>query len=1116
MQLVPRRILVALAVVCLPAAALAQAPATISGTVTREDGSPLPGATVAIPSLGLGATTRPDGRYTVLVPANRAQGQTVALSVRAIGYKPETRDVTLSGDQSFDFALAPNPLQLGELVVTGAGTETAVEKLGNVRNNVDSSLIVRSNETNLVSALAAKAPNVEVISTAGDPGASSSIRIRGANTLGGTGDPLFVVDGMPIDNSTTPTSQFDGTGFAGQQGTSASNRAIDINPDDIESVEILKGAASGSIYGARAGQGVVLITTKKGRPGATSYSLRSSIGFSDVHRFPALQNKYGLGDEDSTGVPTADPCVPGGALDCSATSNSWGPLLGSGVPTFDHAREIFKTGWNSDNNLTISGGNDRTQFFVSAGYSYDRGTYVGPNNHFQRVSVRVNGSQQVVNNLKLAANVAYASTAGSFIQKGSNFSGITLDAWRTAPDFNNLPYLDPVTGLQRSYRFPNPSPTSIDSSRGYDNPFFTGNVPLSTSYADRVFGNLGVDWTPAPWLRFNYTLGVDYSGDSRLQGEPQTSSNTPSILGQVVKVSLTNAQIDHNLTGTVNYKVSPGFAGTFTLGQNLNTRSVRQLGGVGNALLAPEPYTLTNTASQLPPIDNETKLRIAGYFGQATFDLANQLFLKGGLRYDGASSFALDTQHAWFPSASAAWQFTKATGEGSVLSYGKLRAAYGEVGTQPQPYLTGFTFLSGGLYQDGWGGTLTASQNGFGGLFSDTTKAGNLKPERTREFETGIDLGLFKDLADFSFTWYRRTSKDVILTVPLAASTGFINQAANVGQIRNSGTEWALNIRPITRKNFAWDLGFQLATNRNKVLNLGTADTSFFISYGGAGGFAIATAQVGQPIGVFRDFDYIRCGRSLTIFDVATGNPVSVDGLCTAAQNQQQALFINDGNFANSNGDAGNTGPIAAPGNHSSAGYPLLDPDSRVVGDPNPKWTGSIRSSVRIGRLSLSALVDVRHGGVVYNGTRGALNSLGTSKESGDLRYQTVTIGQNFLPGPVAGPGAGTPVVLDENWFQSYYSTFTLLGVPFYEDASFTKLREVSVGYSLTGGFVTRSLGFSSVDLRVSGRNLFVWTNYTGVDPETNLAGAETGARNVDWFNSAQSRSFVFTVTLNR
>ncbi len=1114
MQLVPRQILAALAAVLLPAAALAQNPSTISGTITREDASPLPGATVAIPSLGLGATSRADGRYVLLVRADQAHGQQVTLSIRAIGYKPETREVTLSaGDQTLDLTLAANPLQLGELVVTGAGTQSEVEKLGNVRNNVDSSLIARSHETNLVTALSAKAPNVDVTSTAGDPGASSQIRIRGTNTLGGTAEPLFVIDGQPIDNSTVPTSQFDGTGFAGQQGTSASNRAIDINPDDIESVEILKGAAAGSIYGARAGQGVVLITTKKGRSGGTSYSLRSSFGFSDVHRFPALQRRYGLGDESEvTGLPVADPCVPSdnpSLADCEATSDSWGPALAAGTPTFDHAREAFVTGWNSDNTLAISGGNDRTTFFVSGGYAYDRGTFTGPNNHFQRISVRVNGSQQVVPSLKVGANVAYANTNGSFIQKGSNFSGIMLGAWRTAPEFNNLPFLDPVNDLHRSYRFPNPSPTSFNTGRLYDNPFFTANVPLSTAIADRVFGNVNLDWNPTAWLKFNYTLGVDHSGDDRLQGEPQTSSNTPDPLGQVVKVNLTNTQVDHNLTGTVNYKLSDRFGGTFTLGQNLNTRSVRQIGGVGNALLAPEPFTLTNTASQLPPVDNETKTRIAGYFGQATLDLWDQLFLKGGIRYDGASSFGRDTQHAWFPSASAAWQFTKSgTTLGGILSYGKLRAAYGEVGTQPQPYLTAFTFLSGGTYQDGWGGTLTASQNGFGGLFSDTTRAGELKPERTREFEAGVDLGLFKDVADFSFTWYRRSSKDVILTVPVATSTGYINQAANAGKIRNAGTEWALNIRPITRRNFAWDLGFLFSTNRNRVEDLAGAE---FVNYGGAGGFAIAVAQVGQQIGVFRDYDYIRCGRGLTIVNGA-GDDVSVDGLCTSQQNQQQALFINDGTYS-AGDDGGNTG-IA--GNHSSAGYPLLDPDSRVVGDPNPKWTGSVRTGVRIGPLSLSALVDVRHGGVVYNGTRGALNYIGTSKESGDLRGKTVTIGKDFLPGPLAGPGAGTPVVLDQGWFQNYYSSFTFLGVPFYETASFTKLREVSVGYSLRGGFVTRSLGFSSVDFRIAGRNLLVWTDYTGVDPETNLAGAETGARNIDCFNSPQNRSFVFTLTLNR
>jgi TonB-linked SusC/RagA family outer membrane protein len=1101
MPLASRRVLFAVAAaLSIAGSAAAQQQAVINGSVTREDGNPLAGATIAISSLGISTTARADGRYALIVPPGETRGQQVVLSIRAIGFKPATREITLSeGEQTLDVSLATNPLQLGEIVVTGAGTEQEVEKIGNVRNSVDSALIVRSNENNLVTALSAKAPNVEVISTSGDPGASSQIRIRGTSTLGGTSEPLFVVDGVPVDNSTIATSQFDGTGFASQQGTPASNRAIDINPDDIENVEILKGAAAGSVYGARAGQGVVLITTKHGRPGATSYALRSSFGLSDVHRFPQLQRQYGLGDD---GI--ADPCVASidpALVDCStATSDSWGPLLALGTPTYDHAGEIFTTGWNTDQTLTISGGTDRTLFFLSGGYNYDRGTYAGPNNHFQRISVRMNGSHRVFNNLTVGGNVAYANSNGSFLQKGSNFSGMTLGAWRTPPEFNNLPFLDPVTGVHRSYQYPNPSGNSLDVTRGYDNPFFTANVPLSTAITDRVFGNINLDWRATNWLKFNYTLGVDHSADDRVQGQPPTSSNTPSPLGQVVKVNLATTQVDHNLTGTASYQLSPAVAGTFTVGQNLNTRSFRALGGVGNAMLAPQPYTLTNTANQLPPVDNESKVRIAGYFGQATFDLWDQLFLKGGLRYDGASSFAVNDNHAWYPSASAAWQFTKAANVGRVLTYGKLRAAYGEVGTQPQPYLTRFNFLAGGLYQDGWGGTLNASQNGFGGLFSDTIKVTDLKPERTREFEAGIDLGLFRDLADFSFTWYRRTSRDVILTLPVAISSGYINTAINGAQLHNAGTEWSLNIRPITRKNFAWDLGLIFGTNRNRVDSLAGAQ---FVSYGGAGGFAIAVAQVGEPIGSFRDFDYIRCGRGIEVLQGST--TVNVDDLCGAAANAQHALFINDGTYANTGGDAG-AGP----------GYPLLDPDSRIIGDPNPSWTGSIRTGVRIGKLSFSGLVDIRHGGVVYNGTRGALNSLGTSKESGDLRGQTVVFGQNFLPGPVAGPGVGTPAVLDQNWFQNYYSTFTFLGQPFYESASFVKLREISVGYSFTGGFISRSLGFSSVDLRVAGRNLFVSTPYTGVDPETNLAGAETGARNIDWFNSAQSRSFVFTMTLNR
>jgi TonB-linked SusC/RagA family outer membrane protein len=1079
----------------------AQEPTTVSGHVNREDGAPVSAATVSIPSLGLTTTSRSNGSYGLLVPAEHV-GKRVALTVRAIGFKPMTAEITIApeGVQQ-DFGMATNPLQLGELVVTGAGTVSEVEKLGSVRNSVDSALISKSNEPNIVTALAAKAPNVEVTSTSGDPGASTAIRIRGANTLGSTGEPLFVVDGLPIDNSTVTTTTFDGTGFGGQQGTSSPNRASDINPADIESVEILKGAAAGSIYGARAGQGVILITTKRGHPGATTYSLTSSLSVSDVNRFPALQNTFGHGDADSLGVPTPDPCVPGGEIDCEASGDSWGPALAPGTPTFDHAREVFKTGLMTDNTLTVSGGNDRTLFYLSGSYTNQDGTFVGPQNSYKRISFRLKGSHRVSDLFTVGGNVAYSNTDGLFVQKGSNFSGIMLGAWRSPPEFDNRTYLDPVTGLHRSYRFPNPSASSFGTSRGYDNPFFTANVPVSSAIADRVFGNVNLDFVPLSWLRFNYTLGVDYSGDDRLQGQPQTSSNIPNPLGQVVKVNLVNHQVDHNLTGTANYKLSQKLAGSFTLGQNLNSRVERQIGGVGNSLLAPEPFTLTNTASQLPPIDNETKVNIVGYFGQGTLDVSDQLFLKAGLRYDGASTFGQDNLWSWYPSASAAWEFSKMVDLGHTLTFGKLRAAYGEVGTQPNPYLTVFTFLSGGSFQDGWGGNLTASQNGFGGLFSDTTRATQLKPERTRELELGTDLGLFNDIADVSFTWYKRNSKDVILTLPVAASTGYINVATNGAEIRNEGTEWALNVRPITKRDFSWDLGFLFSTNRNRVVSLAGPQ---FVNYGGVGGFAISVAEVGQPVGAFRDYDYIRCGRGITILDAAS-NSVNVDDLCGADANSKNALFINDGSYSNTGGDAG-----------AGAGYPLLDPDSRIIGDPNPKWTGSVRTGLRFGKISVSGLVDVRHGGLVYNGTRGALNAIGTSKESGDLRGKNVVFGQDFLKGAVAGPGVGTSAVLDQNWFQNYYSTFTFLGQPFYESGSFVKLREISVGYTFTGAFVQRTLGLSTIDVRVAGRNLAVWTNYTGADPETNLSGADTGARGIDWFNNPQTRSFVFSATLNR
>src|SRR6476661_3234511 len=350
-----------------PQRARGQQPITVSGTVNNETGQPMPGASVALVGLGLGAMTDDAGKYSFQVPAARASGQTASLEARRLGYRPVSFQVTLTPGTtiSHDFSLAANPLQLGEVVVTGAGTATQAERIGTVRTPVDSAAIQRSNETNVVNSLAAKAPGVIVTSQSGSPGSSASIRIRGLNTIQGTGQPLFVVDGSPIDNQTISTSGPTGS-------TDTPNRAADINPADIASVEILKSGAAAAIYGARAGQGVVLITTKSGKPtGGVHYSLRSTSRLDQLNRTEPLQRLYGQGT-GGEGVTCAAP-------DCSLTSTTWGPKLGSGTPTWNHATDLFENGQTYDNSLSVSGGSDRTTFYLSGGASNQNGTVIGNN-----------------------------------------------------------------------------------------------------------------------------------------------------------------------------------------------------------------------------------------------------------------------------------------------------------------------------------------------------------------------------------------------------------------------------------------------------------------------------------------------------------------------------------------------------------------------------------------------------------------------------------------------------------------------------------------------------------------------------------------------------------------
>jgi TonB-linked SusC/RagA family outer membrane protein len=1071
----------------VPLVLAAQEPTLITGRVTDGGGAPLAGAQVSVPSLGIGASTRGDGTYTVLVRSGRVPAGTVSVTARLIGYRLGTVEISLSGPGGetvvADFALAANPLELGEIVVTGAGTATEVEKLGTVRNTIDARSIASANEQNLVSALAAKAPNVTVTASSGDPGSSTYIQIRGITSIASSdGQPLFVIDGVPVDNSTT----FSNPG-AEPHNTShifPPNRLIDLSPDDIERVEILKGASSGAIYGSRAGQGVVLITTRKGRPGQTTYTLRSSWSLQDHTQLPRLQTRFGHG---SGGLaPTCRPSSDPALQNCRPTTNrSYGPELPPGTPTYDHAAEVFQTGYTTDNGVTVSGGSDRTSFFLSGGYSYNRGIVVGENNSYRRISVRLNGSHQLSDRLNVGANVAYSDGDGAFVETRNSTAGLLLGAWRTPPEFNNLPYLDPVFGLHRSYRFPNPGPGSEQSSRGYDNPFFVAHENPATSHVSRTFGGITADWAPTSWLRLNETLGLDYSSDERFAAWAWSTSNvtSPGVFGRggVHAGYIRGLQVDHNLTATATYDVTAEWHGTLTLGQNLNAQSGQARQVLGAGLVTPEPFKLGNTAELSSPVaDGVERIKVESYFAQLTADLWGRLYLTAAVRNDGVSSFGPENSRHWFPKASAAWVFRGGPGASrSFIGYGKLRAAYGQSGTRPPPYALASVFVP----------------NGAGGLLTGPNRAAiALGPERVKEFEAGVDLALAGDKADLSVTHYRQNSSGVILVTPIEASTGYSSTLANAASLQNRGWEVTLNLRPVTTARLAWDLQLNWARNRGVTTALasGVQQAAFPLEGGGGGCCVQGVTLVGQPIGVYDGLDWVRCGRGTVLDEIDLD---ATPGRCRDAP--AGALYL------------------------SSDGTPVLDEGSTVIGDPNPDWTGSVRTGLRIGKLAVGGLVDVRRGGVGYNGTQGALNEFGTGLNTAEGRAgPPVVFGTDYYPGlhatPVAGPGVGVPVRLDETWFTGKASIFSGIGSLFIEDAGWVKLREISLAYTLDQPWVGRRLGFESIELRIAGRDLKSWNRYSGVDPETAILGAASPVRGLNYFNNPQTRAWVFSVTLTR
>jgi hypothetical protein len=619
--------------------------------------------------------------------------------------------------------------------------------------------------------------------------------------------------------------------------------------------------------------------------------------------------------------------------------------------------------------------------------------------------------------------------------------------------------------------------------------------------ADRTLGNFTANYTPLSWLKVDYSLGADFTAEDRLEARPEQASGTP-VGGGVVRLQFNDRRIDHNLTARAEREWSKNLTTRFTLGQQLNQQTFRQIFAVGNTLVAPVPYRLDNTTTQAPPSDAESKTRLESYFGQVQLDLYKQLFVTLLARNDGSSTFGTNTNRIWYPNAQVAWNFTELAKIPGV-STAKLRASYGESGIIPAAYQLQSVFLGGTntIADFNPGAVVVPNVGGFGGLFASAVRGNNnLGPERVSEREIGADFAFLNNRIDAGVTYYISQTRGGIVGAALSPSTGFTSEVRNAAKLRNIGLELQGNVRVLQTRDWQVDIGGNYAFNRNRVQSLG--DTAIkALSLGNSFGGRAVNAVVGQQLGVIRGSDFARC-RYSEATNLVSG--VDVNAACRTAGAPEGALYI------------------------GANGFPLNDVTERTIGDPNPNYTAGVRTGVTFRGVSLNSLFDIRRGGTIQNMTRASMYNYGTHGDT-EQRANCVTgtggltctgnertFGSaGWFNGPVVGPGANSAVPIGENW----YAGLGGIGGPaaqFQEDGSFVRLRELSLGVTLNQPWVQRRLGLSSVELRGAGRNLKLWSNFSGFDPETSLSGGAAVSQGFDWFNAPTSRSFVLSVGLNR
>lgn len=1030
---------------------------TISGTVKDGEGMPVPGVNVLLKGTQDGTQTDFDGKYSLEV----SEGDVLVFSY--VGFKKVEKTVG-SGD-TIDVSLKPDTSKLDEVVITALGIEREKKSLGYSTQEVSGDAVSEKPTTNFVNALSGKVSGLN-INPSGTLGGSTDVVIRGKTSLTGNNQALFVIDGTPIDNSNNSNA----TQGSGRGGYDYGNAASDIDPENIKSINVLKGAAATALYGSRGSNGVVIIETKKGsKNSGIGVSVKSTFKVSEANdeTLPDYQRKYGAGygtnyqsfdgyfglsDINGDGIgdrttPFTEDASFGAPYDPNKQVYQWNsiyPQLDSyqkaspwTAPEHD-ANDIWRTGTTAINSFSIDGGNDDGSFRVDVTNFDQKGNL--PNSRIKRNTLKFGGSYDLTDDLTASANVTYTKTDGRG-RYGTGYDSRNImqsfrDFYQTNVDIYKQRDAYQQTGQNITW---NPNSASNRTPIYTDNPYWVLNENYETDTRNRYFGNFNLNYK----INDIFTLAGRFSFDTYDELQEERIAVGSADVAEYSRYNNRQSEYNYNLTLNVDTDISDEVSLNGNIGYNLRRNTKNSIAASTNGGLSVEGlYSLSNSAGPItPPSEVEYASLIDGIYARANFGFYDTYFLEGTIRRDRSSTLPTDNNTYYYPSVSATALLSNIMDDADWLSFAKVRANYAEVGSDTGPYNLRNTYSIGTPFQSG----IIASN-------PSTQKNPNLKPERSKSYEFGLEANFLEDRVGFDVTYYNNKTEDQITAVPISATTGYTKKFLNAGAIENKGWEVQLHARPLEFDKFSWDITVNWSRNRSEVVSLADGIDNLRLNpYTLQGGVSINAAP-GERYGTIRGTDYVYNENGKKV--------VGGDGL-----------------------------------------YKTTDSNNEKIGNIRPDWTGGVSNTFSYGNLSLSFLIDVQHGGDIFSLDTWYGDAVGLTKN---------TVGQNDLGNPMRSPVTGgndsggiilPGVQADGSPNTQRIPINTVSGNPFgytndanaghIYDASFVKLREASITYNF-GEDIIDQLPITKGSFSIIGRNLWIiHKNIPYSDPEAGLSSGK-------------------------